>query len=206
MKLIPIDGVIFDIGMVLLKFDFNLTVGKLKSRCRVPEKEIEKLFWETGLIQAYEVGKISTLDFAIGTAQAIQFSGPYEELIEAWSDIFTPNLPMMQRAREWKRQGVSLYFLSNTCESHVDFFTQRYDIFEIFDGGIYSHIEGCAKPEPEIYRGLLGRYQLKPERTLFLDDRLENVEAARRMSIHAIQYIDENQIEAELCGYELPGC
>lgn len=201
MQALPIHAVIFDIGMVLLKFDFNRTMERLKRKCRTPSSQIEKVFWDTGLCQSYEMGKISTDDFALGISQALGFEGSPEEVIEAWSDIFSPNPPMIERARAWKRQGIPIYYLSNTCESHVNVFTKQYDIFQIFDGGIFSHLEGCVKPHATIYQTILNRYGLAPEKTLFLDDLAENVAAARKLGMQAIRYEDESRLEKALATY-----
>lgn len=191
-------AVVFDIGMVLLRFDFELALRKLKDRCPAKHEELTFLLWGSGLVEAYDLGKINTKAFAQQVSRLIGFQGTSQELIEVWSNIFTPNLPMMARAYRWKAQGMSLYLLSNTCEAHVEFFTTRYDVFQIFDGEIYSYREGVAKPERAIFEKLLQRYHLDPQTTTFMDDRLENVLTARELGISAIQYIDEYDLAKKL--------
>lgn len=66
------------------------------------------------------------------------------------------------------------------------------------DGIIFSCEVQQLKPEKDIYETLLGRYGLKAEESVFLDDRAENCEAARQLGIHAIQFHDFKQAVAEL--------
>ena len=66
------------------------------------------------------------------------------------------------------------------------------------DGIIFSCEVKQIKPEPEIYKTVLGRYNLEPSETVFLDDRAENCEAARKLGIHAIQFKNFKQAAGEL--------
>ena len=45
-----------------------------------------------------------------------------------------------------------------------------------------------AKPDPEIYRLAIARNRLQPDRTLFIDDSLRNIEAAREVGLHAVHF------------------
>ena len=66
------------------------------------------------------------------------------------------------------------------------------------DGGILSFRERLIKPDAEIYRLLLSRYSMKPEESVFLDDTLANVDAARALGIHGICFRTKEQAEEEL--------
>jgi putative hydrolase of the HAD superfamily len=58
----------------------------------------------------------------------------------------------------------------------------------VFDVIVYSAEEGVCKPDPEIYRRALARLGVAPHEATFVDDRLKNVEGARRLGMHAFQY------------------
>jgi putative hydrolase of the HAD superfamily len=198
-----IETVVFDIGMVLLKFDFDIILKRLSGRCTVPASEMHHHFWGSGLVEDYDRGKIDSGEFAYKLCQALGFNGTAQELLHAWSDIFSTNDPMVERLHKWKKQSIPIYFLSNTCAAHVEFFTNQFNFFELFDGGIYSYQEGVIKPEPTIYRLLIQRYQLNPSSTLFIDDRRENIEGARNSGMHSIHYEDYASFEKKLEGYEI---
>ena len=57
-----------------------------------------------------------------------------------------------------------------------------------FDGGIFSYEVQSIKPEEKIYRLLLERYRIRPERAVFFDDRPVNVEAAARLGIRGVVF------------------
>jgi len=199
----PIDAVIFDIGMVLLFFDFKIALPKMERLCSVSEEKILSILFSSGLVDAYDRGKISTEEFAREGSHQMKFRGNQEEFIQIWSDIFRLNDPMAERARAWKRKGMPLFLLSNTCEAHIEFFKERYDIFKIFDGEVYSCREKCAKPDQLIYDTILDRYRLNPQRTLFIDDRSENITGASHVGIQAIQYIDEKDLKEKISIFSL---
>ncbi len=194
---------IFDVGMVLLRFDFSRTIHRLTPRCSVPAKQIAGLFWESGLVDDYDRGRISCEAFATETSRRIGFAGTPEELLEAWSDIFDANPPMLERVLRWKSRGLPLFLLSNTCESHVRFFTGRWDIFREFDGAIYSCRVGSLKPEPAIYQALFSGHGIDPTTAVFIDDRPENIQTARTLGLHAFEYRDETTLTAELASMGL---
>ena len=74
-----------------------------------------------------------------------------------------------------------------------------------FDHSCYSCDVGLAKPRPEIYVRCLEGLGDAPEATLFLDDREENVEAARGVGIHAIHFSSPEQAQREINQhYDLP--
>jgi FMN phosphatase YigB (HAD superfamily) len=189
--------------MVLLKFDFNLSVKRMENRCTTPSEEMLQTLWKSGLVKLYEVGKIDTDEFAQKAAKLLGFNGPETEFMDAWTDIFTPNDPMIERVKRWKKRGMPLYLISNTCEAHITFFKSRYDVFELFDGEIYSCREGLAKPEKGLYERALRRYSLNPQETIFIDDLLENVQGACETQIRGLHYQDEGRLVSELKAFEL---
>ncbi|MFQ8596678.1 MAG: HAD-IA family hydrolase, partial [Alistipes onderdonkii] len=90
--------------------------------------------------------------------------------------------PTEQLVRDLKAAGYKLYVLSNMSREFIDFL-RRFPVYGLFDGEVVSCEEGVVKPEPEIYRRLLGRYGLDPAQTLFIDDRPANIAAAAALGI-----------------------
>ena len=86
-----------------------------------------------------------------------------------------PVKPTEQLVRDLKAAGYKLFVLSNMSREFIDFL-RRFPVYGLFDGEV-------VKPEPEIYRRLLGRYGLDPAQTLFIDDRPANIAAAAALGI-----------------------
>lgn len=78
-----------------------------------------------------------------------------------------------------KRANYKLYVLSNMSLEFIEFLREK-EVYKYFDGEVVSCEEKVVKPDAEIYRRLVERYDLDPSETLFIDDRKSNVEAARQ--------------------------
>ena len=90
--------------------------------------------------------------------------------------------------------------LSNVIPSNVAILTCM-GVYNRFRPLILSCDVGMAKPDPRIYRYALQVLGLKPEETIFVDDSLENVEAAREVGMHAVQFHSASQLEEALEGF-----
>ncbi len=118
-----------------------------------------------------------------------------------WIDMFAgPIHESVDILMEIKRKGFPLYALSN-WGSQEGFDLVRKEIcpfFGLFDGVILSGVEKIAKPDPAIYKLLLDRFNLNPRETVFIDDRLDNVQAARNLGIEAIHFTTPSDLESHL--------
>lgn len=92
-----------------------------------------------------------------------------------------------------KAAGYKLYVLSNMSREFIDFLRQQ-PVYANFDGEVISCDEGVAKPMPQIYDLLLERFSLDASQTFFIDDRKENVEAAKAKGISTFHF-DRNDYE-----------
>jgi glucose-1-phosphatase len=170
-----VDAIVFDIGNVLLRFDFNIAIKRITPRCSAsPERIVELL---EPLKVELECGRLQGDGFLSKTAENIGFSGDLRELRAAWQEIFEPieaNHQLVARLRG----KVPLYLLSNTNDLHAEYFLEKYAVFESFDGAVFSHQAGMMKPDVAIYEHAVHQFALDPKTTLFIDDLLPNVQAA----------------------------
>ena len=104
-----------------------------------------------------------------------------EQLLLAISDMFTPIEAMGPVMDQLRRQGQGVGILSNTCAAHWGWLTkQSYSVLSgRFEGVILSYLVGAMKPDAVIYDVAERAAQVEPQQMLFLDDRAENVAAAR---------------------------
>ena len=87
-----------------------------------------------------------------------------------------------------KAQGYNVYLLSNYARTSFEAAKKHggLSFLSLVDGGVISYEVQIVKPEPEIYKLLLEKYNLKAEECVFLDDRTDNIEAAEAFGIHGI--------------------
>lgn len=90
-----------------------------------------------------------------------------------------------------KAAGYSLYVLSNMSLEFIEFLRKK-EVYSHFDGEVVSCMEHVVKPEKEIYNSLVERYGLKPEETLFIDDRKKNTATARELGWQGYDFDHRN--------------
>ncbi len=180
-----LQALIFDIGNVLLEFDFRYAYEKLDHLSdgfnpdSVTEVERLKTLCEAGLI--------SREAFERGVVHALQFRGTPSDFTSIWKDIFTINQPMVEFV-ESMHGRLPLYLLSNTSAIHLEHILETYPVFQKFTDGIYSHEVRLTKPDPEIFQLAARRFGVEPEHTGFIDDLLVNVKSAREIGFRGFHY------------------
>lgn len=86
-----------------------------------------------------------------------------------------------------KAAGYKLYVLSNMSKEFIDYLRKQ-DVYASFDGEVISCEEGVVKPMPEIYDVLIERFDLDVSRTMFIDDRAENVAMGEQKGITGFHF------------------
>ena len=169
--------VVFDLGKVLVDFDYSIAARKIAARSTMPLDDINRFIGDSDLTVKYELGVVTRREFFEQTRQAIGFHGTLEEFGEFFADIFTEIPPMIEIHAELRRRGVPTYIFSNTDDLAVEHIRRNFPFFRDFDGYIFSYEVGAMKPEPKIYEALeklAGRHGAD---ILYIDDRPENVAA-----------------------------
>lgn len=100
--------------------------------------------------------------------------------------------------RSLKESGYRVLVLSNFTIQGLDDNPFMREFLEETDGGIISYEVGRVKPDPEIYRLLLEKYDLKPQECVFIDDMPQNIEMAKSLGINGIVYKNYEQVQDEL--------
>ena len=185
MNALPIRAFIFDIGNVLLRFDFSIALKRLQSRADLAAEAMVAA-WEPIKI-AYENGGMTRAEFQQQIMKIVQFAGTEREFVTAWEEIFSENLPMTELVG--KLHGhYPLYLLSNTSDLHVDYIFRTYPVFQRFDDAVYSYRVKHSKPGREIFLVAARQFQVAPAETIFIDDLPQNIEMALALGFRAIQY------------------
>lgn len=148
---------------------------------------------------------LATIQSALAEQNNYSLFRPEHVMIRAIAElIFTPAhfiatrslvLPGFEFAKECKQNGHSLYILSNwDAQSYELLKNQFSQLFALFDGIVISGHVGLLKPDPAIYQHLLTSYNLNPTDCIFIDDQPDNVRAAQKLGIHAIQHVKKKSM------------
>ena len=127
-----------------------------------------------------------------------QYKDEISFVLTHWTSMLKPIEENVELVYKLHDMGYPLYILSNFHKEAIQTMVQKYDFFKLFQGGIISAYEKCAKPEDHIYHLLLERYQLNPNESLFIDDSLGNVHTANLIGIHTIHLAYQVSLKKEL--------
>lgn len=184
------NALLMDIGNVLLKVDPVGIFSYLQEKGVAPIDEAKSRVLHQIAIK-YEQGMISTDTFLeeVGALLGIPYPEERETIQNAWEAVFPENAAIsvtIDVCRNLKEKGIRLVLFSNTNELHTRYMDKHYpELRKIFDEAIYSHIVEAEKPAPPMYLTARDDLGLIPEKTLYFDDRPENIHAGREFGFQA---------------------
>ena len=173
-----IKAVVFDLGKVLVDFDYGLAARTLARQSTQPAEAIRTIIDQSPLLFRYEGGGMTTEEFFGEVKLQIGFSGTFTEFAAAFGDIFTEMPAMTRLHAELRARGVPTFILSNTNDIAVGHIRRNFPFFAGFTDYIFSYKHAALKPHARIYKVTEERTGCRGEEILFLDDKPENVAAA----------------------------
>jgi len=199
-----INSVIFDLGNVLIPFNPRWLFRKILPN----EASIDYFFEETGF-DAWNLEMDAGRSFADGIAAHSQLyphrHALFEAFFERWHEtVGEPIAESVDMLQTLQKKGIHTYALTNFSAETYPLAVARFPFLSDFDGTLVSGHEGMVKPDPAIYELLLQRYSITPAQAVFIDDKLENVEAARRLGLHGIHFIEPTATRIALRALGLP--
>ena len=177
---------LFDIGNVLVRFDFLRAATAIAPLCDAADAA-EVMRRMDPVKYGYEDGQVTRTDFLRSAYAALGYRGSGVQFIAAWQAIFSGNEPMAALVRAL-RGKFPLYLLSNTNDKHVEGLFRDFPVFAHFTGATYSHEAKASKPHRPIYEIACRTHGLDPRTTFFIDDLAANIATARELGFHAHHY------------------
>ena len=189
-----VDAVVFDIGNVLIRYAPDnfvelLFPGDTKKQQDMLAQVFGGKYWpsfDRGTMEYDDAAKLLSAEYGYPVED-------YLHALRGWIDVKPPVEEGWRAARLCKEKGKKIYLLSNYPREGFEYISQKKfaDRFAIFDGGTISYRCHMNKPEDGIYQELIRACSLTPERTVFIDDTLVNVEGAMKNGIHGF-HMHEN--------------
>ena len=193
-----IRAILFDAGSVLFGMGDLSIRQRLAERIGVPLAQIDDLVFGSPSAQQATVGELTVDQHwqQVMAALGLPLEMLPDFMAQFWSaDVLNIQLADLIRSL---RGRYKIGLLSNAWSNMRQVLDERFHVADLFDELIISAEVGLAKPDPRIYRLAVQRLNVQPSETVFIDDMLKNVEAARLEGLHAIQYLDFEQMLAEL--------
>lgn len=209
-----IKNLIFDIGDVIIDIDYPTTIAefqKLMSDDKTVDfSNIVSYNKQNKIFDLFETGKLSAPQFREELRKFLKKDASDEEINRAWNSILIAYPQQKFDLLKELQTRYSVFALSNINEIHVDALNLAakeklaVNLFsDFFHRAYYSNEVGFRKPEKEIYELILTKENLIAEETFFVDDKIENIEAAKQFGIQAYQLKDRNKLHDLLAGLKI---
>ena len=194
-----IKTIFFDIGGVLIDIHPERTYQYLSDSADVEVNMVKESFpWDAH--DQYERGIMNNEDWFITYKESLPQPCCLKrsDFWNAWKLLLGEEKNTVNILEALNKQ-YSIWLLSNTNPKHIqDEIEKRYLFPSLVNGAVYSFDVGVRKPEKEIYEIAMQRANTKPQECLFIDDLLENIQAAKQIGIEGIHFISSEQLKQEL--------
>ncbi len=196
-----VKNIIFDLGEVITDIHFEETKAAFEKLTGGDVSELYETKMHTELFEKLETAEISPEYFLEQLQKYFGKNATTNQVKDAWN--------IMIGETPWKRlefvndlrPKYKTFILSNTNPIHIDYLNialkEKYNIENLnpfFDKVYYSHDLGFRKPNAEIYLKVLEKEGLLAAETLFIDDRLDNIEAAAKLGIQTFHLVDKGDL------------
>jgi epoxide hydrolase-like predicted phosphatase len=197
----PIRAVIFDFGDVLIRTEDPSGQRKWERRFGLPEGRLAKVIFESEVADRSMVGRATEAE--VWEYVAVNFGLNDEQLAELQRDFWsgwrldTELVSFLGNLRPHYKTAI----LSNAWPGTRELFTEILKLNQTVNEMIISAEEGVAKPDHRIYQITIGRLGVQPEEAVFVDDLVENVQAAQAFGMWSIQFKSTQQAITEVQEY-----
>jgi len=190
---------VFDLGNTVIKLAYERVLENVCRSASMKRDALVELLEKPGGYRDLESGAITFTDFYEFLCDKAGYRGSLREFRTVWADFFAGPMPGIEDLLERVRERYRVAFLSNSNEVHAEVIPRKFAaLFRRDDRFVFSHRFRCAKPDPEIFRRALEVIGALPQHTVFVDDMIENVIAARALGMKAYQYRDALSLTEEL--------
>lgn len=188
-----IKAIIFDLGKVVVSFDFERGLKTISRFCDFSVDEIRQKVLFSQELKLYEAGKISSREFFEAIKQILDFKATYEQFFDAWNSIFDEQTILSEDFFAQISEKYRIVALSDTSESHIGFLRKNFAVFKHFDDFVFSYEVGEIKPSPKMFQAAVNKANCAANECLFVDDKLVNVEGAIVCGLEAVQFLSAEQ-------------
>ncbi len=185
------DALYTDMGDVLVKIRADRFFSRLLAMTGTVDRAwfVDRVLTRQ-IYRDFSAGVTGPSVFAAQLADVLGISWSFEEFVDLWVDMFD-EIPGTEQALDLALSALPVFILSNTDPVHWEYLSGRFPWLTRASGTFMSFDVGMLKPDPQYYLGALRRFGHDPSRVLFIDDRIENVEAARGVGLAAVHMTGE---------------
>lgn len=199
-----IDTIVFDLGGVLIDWNPRILYRKILKT----EEEIS-WFFENICTSEWNEQQDAGRSFAEATEELVAKHPEWEIPIRAWYGRWEETIPgpiheTVDLLKYFKEKSpYRLYALTNWSAESFPRTLQKFEFLHWFDGIVVSGKEKTRKPFPDIYQILFKRFDIHPSKSIFIDDNLKNIEAAKKEGMQGIHFQSPAQLKLSMQDFGL---
>ena len=188
-----IENIIFDLDGVIVDVFPEETERAFEEKLGISKDNINRMNLTEGFAKVFEAGKVSMQTFRNSVRHYSRNELSDEQIDEAWNKMIGDLVPGSLDLLEDIAKNKNIYLLSNTNPIHLAKFKENIEskidftsFNKIFKGAYYSHKIGWRKPKVEAFSYVINKNRLDKQKTLFIDDKLENIESAQKYGLKTL--------------------
>jgi glucose-1-phosphatase len=185
--------VLFDLGKVLVDFDWNVAARNIAPRSKYSPPELLERMMRSPLLPRYELGRITSRGFFEEVRKAIDYQGTFEDFAAAFGAIFSEIPAMVALQARVRAAGLPTWVFSNTNDLAITYIRKTYPFFSNFDGYFLSYELGQMKPDAGIYETAQKTTGCVGKEVLYIDDFAENVAGGAARGWQTIHHVSPAQ-------------
>lgn len=193
-----IRAVVFDIGRVIIRLDPARAIAAIGAGSKLSADKVWAEVAQDPLWPGWQEGRVTPKDWYENVIARFHTPISFDEFCGAWNSILCPELILPESLFRQLSKKCQLLLLSNTDPIHVGCMESTFPFMRYFPKRIYSCDVGSSKPGLKIFRAAIRAAGVPANQILFVDDIRENVQAARRIGLKALQFWSRWRLEADL--------
>ena len=193
-----IEVIVFDLGGVIVNVNFNSALGMLFDNSGKLNAALPNYPSISKLMQEYETGKIGAPAFHERLVDDLGVDLSFDDFITSSNEAIEPGDDGIESIVRSLGEEYQLAILSNTKPIHFGHIKKKYTVIGLFEHILLSYEIGVMKPDALAYEKLIAATSKSPLKHLFIDDRLENLNATKEIGIDGINYRSVDNPRREL--------
>jgi FMN phosphatase YigB (HAD superfamily) len=195
LRKLDFEALVFDVGGVIITHDDNMLQRRLAERCATPDA-LEGVRSVLQDVRIY-TGEMPVAEVHRSLQRKLGYSLDWDSFVNDWSSHFGVNGPMLDLVRDLALSNRVILFPNTNREHWTKVRDLTAGVLDQFESYLSYQI-GEAKPSLSSFRTVASRAHISPAHSLFIDDRTDNVEAARHVGFRAEIFVGKTTLEQYL--------
>jgi HAD superfamily hydrolase (TIGR01509 family) len=183
----PVEALLFDFGNVVVDIDFARVTARWAQSAGCPVEIVRQRYTHDEAYRRHERGDIDIGAYFAALRGSLRIDISDEQFLDGWNAVFGGVIPGIAQQLAAAAAQRPIYLFSNTNPAHEAYWVPKYsEVLAPFRKLYLSSTIGLRKPDREAFAYVAREMGVAPERILFFDDLVENIEGARRAGLQAV--------------------